>query len=113
MEVINFTVKRGETFNGFVLTVSDSLSQPIDLTDSLVNMDVKSSACATTSELSFSTGNNTIAILDGVNGVLAVLPVVIDISPKSLYYDLKIVLADTTTIYPIGGNFIVSNNITR
>lgn len=113
MEILDISTKRGETWSGFVLTLTDSLSAPINLTDSTITLDVKYNPCDTDAVLSFSSVDDTINITKPLSGEFQVLPVVIDITPKSYQYDLKIVLSDATVLYPIGGKFTVQQNVTR
>lgn len=113
MQILDLSVTRGATWNGMVLTLTDSLSAPVDLTDSIVTMDVKKDSCDDDYILRFSTEANTIVLTDAGNGVLSVSPVIIDVASKSYVYDLKIVLGDDTVIYPIKGRFIISNTVTR
>lgn len=111
--VYNITTIKGDTWNGLSLTIQDTLSAPLDLTNAVITMQVKKVASDSVSVLEFSTADNTIVISNALNGAIQIPSLIIDIPARVYVYDLEVVTQDAITRTVIGGTFTVTQDVTR
>ena len=88
-------------------------SVPLDLTDALIEMQIKKDACSTP-VLSFSSIDNAgITITDALDGWFKINEQIINLKPCNYQYDIKITLSDDTVKRYVGGLFQVLTSITN
>lgn len=102
---------RGDTFPGFVMTISLN-GEPVDLTGSTITMQIKKQACDDTAQLEFSS-NDGITIIEPLSGSFQLDESIISIDPRSYVYDIQLELSSGKVITPVGGVFVVYNDVTR
>ena len=100
-----------------VVTMTDDIATPINLTGATCTMDVRSQGDASQLLISLSTGNGRIVLSDPLNGELTLLISDTDttpLRPGTYDYDLLCTLvgAPPQTIKPIQGTMTVSASVT-
>jgi len=86
---------------------------PLDLTDALIEMQVKKDPCGTPILTFTSADDDGITITDAVDGWFQINEQYIDVKPCNYQYDIKITLSDSRIKRWIGGLFQVVTSITN
>ena len=99
-----------------VVTMTDDLGGPIDLTGATCTMDIRSQGDGTALLISLTTGNGRIVLSDAANGELTLTISAVDttpLRPGEYDYDLLCLLsvAPPDTIKPIQGTVIVTASV--
>lgn len=103
---------KGDSFSGQRFTILVN-GVPLNLTNATIKMDLRGQANLATYALRFMTSDNTIQIVDAANGVFEVRPRIIDIAPKTYFYDIEITLQDGTVKTYISGTWNIVQDITH
>ncbi len=108
----NFTVKRGDSWSGLTVNVTEN-DEPMDLTSASIKCQVKKSACESTAVLEFDTEDDSITITLPLSGQFTVNPLVFDIPARNYVYDIQITKGNGNIITVLEGEISVLNDITR
>jgi len=112
MSTLDFENKRGDTFDEVNFEMlSDGL--PIDLTDAVIKMELRTECGGIVALSLTSVANAGITITDEVNGLFKINEQIIDIAPNTYKYDIEITFADGTVKSWISGTFNIICDITR
>jgi hypothetical protein len=109
-------VTRGDTFNGtnFTILVNDVA---LDLTDALIEMDLKLTPDATTSAKTFTSDNNGGITIDAdpTTGKFTVDAGIMDetIAVGNYYYDIEITLSNNVVKTYVGGRWNILQDVTN
>lgn len=110
MVTYNFTVKRGDTWDGVMFNVTVN-NTAFNMANSAVLCQFKTNA-SVNAALTLATGNG-ITLLDGANGQFKLDAQVIDIPTGVYLYDVQITTVANTVKTYIGGRMTVEDDITR
>lgn len=117
-DTAEITTIRGATWAGMTVTFSISSTTsdttPVDLTDASILMQCKKDSCDEAAVIEFTTGgNNNITLTTPVSGIFTVDSTIIDVEPRSYYYDVMITTNAGIVYYPLKGRFVVTKNTSR
>lgn len=112
MGTLNLIAQNNTTFDAVPFQILID-TVPLDLTDALIEMQVKKDACATP-VLSFSSIDDAgITITDALDGWFKINEQIINLKPCNYHYDIKITLSDSSVKRYVGGLFQVVTSITN
>jgi len=109
---LNIQALRGDTFKEYPFEILIN-SDPLDLTDAVIKMDVKKDACGIPLLSLSSVMDNGITITDAVSGLFKINEQIINIPAGNYQYDIQITLENGTVNTWVGGLFQVINTITE
>lgn len=108
----NLSAKRGDSWSGFMSQITMN-GTPLNLSGSLIKMDLKKDSCDCSAVLALSSPDAGITILNPLSGIFQVDPRIIDILPRDYDYDIQITLSSLQVITPMGGIFTILSDVTR
>lgn len=111
MIATNFSTKRGDTWSGATVTVTEN-DVAMDLTDASILMQLKRDACDSSYVLELSTGSG-ITITNAADGQFTIDAVIIGLTPKNYVYDVQITLASGRIVTILEGTFTVEQDVSR
>lgn len=109
---LNIQALRGVTFNEYPFEIIID-NVPLNLTGSVIKMDIKKNACSLSALTLTSVANAGITITNAVNGQFKINEQIISIPASNYQYDIQITLADGNVNTWVGGLFQVINTITQ
>lgn len=108
---LNFTHKKGDTFYEVEFEIKKN-DVAIDLSDSIIKMQVRKEYGGVV-QLSFtSEDNDGITITDALEGKFKINQQIIDIPACNYIYDIQFNIDGIIKTY-VSGNFLVTNDVTR
>ncbi len=106
MQTLNFTHKRGDTFEAVTFQINID-NVPMDLTGAIIRMQLRKEAGAPV------VFTPTITLTDADGGQFLINKQIIDINACTYKYDIEIEEADGDVWTWISGLFTITNDITR
>lgn len=104
--------RRGDTWNG-INTISFTVSgTPLNFTGANVKMEFRQKT-DTPVTFSFSTETSEIQFVDAGNGVIRIMPQIIEVPPSKYYYDLQVIYPNGVTKTYMVGTWTVFADITK
>jgi hypothetical protein len=109
---LNFQNIKGDTFNlvNFEVKVNDVA---VDLTDSVVKMQLRKEYCGVVGLSLTSVASAGITITDAPNGKFKINKQIIDIPAYNYIYDIEIHFDNNDVKTWVSGNFLILNDVTR
>lgn len=112
MNTLNFTAKKGDTFNEVPFQINKD-GVPIDLTGAVIHMQLRKSPSTQVYLDLISTANAGITITNAVNGEFKINQMIMTLEANVYLYDIEITFASGEIRTWISGQFTVVNDITR
>lgn len=101
---------KGDTFNGVQFTLKLN-AMPIDLTGAEITMQVKTAAMKKPS-LELKTMDNSLEILDAVNGVFRIPPFIVALNADNYIYDIQFKFSSNVIKTYISGTWKILQDVT-
>lgn len=107
----NFVVVAGDTFKGTIALKTKATGDPIDLTDAVPKMQIRTVFGSPFVELELALGSG-LTVATPASGVIAYF-ITIDINPGNYVYDFQITYPDTSVLTYFRGRFKVLDGVTE
>jgi hypothetical protein len=112
-QTINLSARKGDTWNGFSMSITKN-GTPVDLTDAELLMQLKKKPSDTDAQLEFSSLSAAdYTITTNSVSSFSVDPTIIDINANDYFYDFQITFADGVVLTPFEGTFTIFQDVSR